>query len=255
MKKFYLYKIINLLNNKIYIGKRGHKNPHQDKYMGSGVLIKQAIKKYGLNNFKKEILHVADSEQEINELEKQIVNEEFVSRKDTYNLRYGGEGGFDHINKLPKEERVNFIEYKRKLKNGEIKVGGDKSRFFTEESYRKIREGSKKGLQVFKNKSEEEKKRIYEKRRKNSIPLVGEKNPQYGKKWCVKKDDKDLLGRKPFLIPPDGWITISEWKNNRKKGTTSYSWYNNGNENFFLKKDSEERLNLKKGRINMKTKL
>ena len=220
--------------------------------MGSGVLIRQAIKKYGLNNFKKEILHIADSEQEINNLEKQIVNEEFVSRKDTYNLRYGGDGGFDHINKLSKEERVNFIEYKKKLKNGEIKVGGDKTSFFTEESYRKIREGSKKGIEILKNKSEEEKKMLWKKQWEKREPINGEKNPQYGKKWCVKKDAKDLSNRKPFLKPPKGWVTTSEWKNNRKKGTCFFSWYNDGNKNFFLKKDSIETLNFKKGRINMK---
>ena len=57
--KWYIYKITNLLNGKNYIGKRRHQDsdtPLQERYMGSGRLIKQAIKKYGLQNFKKEIL-------------------------------------------------------------------------------------------------------------------------------------------------------------------------------------------------------
>jgi hypothetical protein len=253
MKKFYIYKITNLLNNKIYIGKRGHLNPYKDDYMGSGVLIKNAIKKYGIQNFKKEILHIVDSEKKINELEKQIVNEEFVNRKDTYNIRYGGDGGFDHINKTPKENRINFIKYKEKLKNGEIKVGGDKTKFFTEDSYRRIREGSKKGIDFLKKMSEDEKKIFYSKRIKQSIK--GVKNPMFGRKWCVKKDAKNLLEKKSFLNPPENWITIDEWRNNKKdksNPTYGYCWYNDGNKNFFLKKDSSESLKLKKGRINMK---
>ena len=39
-----VYKITNLLNNRIYIGQDSNSNPN---YFGSGKLIKQAIKKYG----------------------------------------------------------------------------------------------------------------------------------------------------------------------------------------------------------------
>lgn len=47
----YIYKITNELNGKIYIGQ--HKACHfEDRYWGSGKLIKYAIKKYGVENFR-----------------------------------------------------------------------------------------------------------------------------------------------------------------------------------------------------------
>jgi len=39
-----IYKTINLINNKSYIGKDHKNNP---EYLGSGKLLKHAIKKYG----------------------------------------------------------------------------------------------------------------------------------------------------------------------------------------------------------------
>jgi len=48
-----IYKTSNLINNKFYIGQDSHENP---KYLGSGTLLKRAIKKYGLKNFQKDII-------------------------------------------------------------------------------------------------------------------------------------------------------------------------------------------------------
>lgn len=51
----YIYKTTNLVNGKIYVGKR--QMPHfDDSYYGSGTVFKAALKKYGKANFKREIL-------------------------------------------------------------------------------------------------------------------------------------------------------------------------------------------------------
>ena len=62
--------------------------------MGSGKLLKRAIKKYGIENFSKEILHVFDTEEEMNAKEKELV----VINEQSYNLCEGGKGGFSYIN-------------------------------------------------------------------------------------------------------------------------------------------------------------
>lgn len=88
-----IYKITNKLNGKFYIGKHQTKNL-DDGYMGSGKLIRAAIKKYGLKNFEKEILHIFETEAEMNEAEANLV----VIGEDSYNLCRGGQGGFGYIN-------------------------------------------------------------------------------------------------------------------------------------------------------------
>lgn len=90
---FYLiYKITNTLNNKEYIGAHQTENINDD-YMGSGKLLKRAYKKYGKENFKKEIIHTCTSLSEMYTKEAELVNSDYILRKDTYNLKEGGIGG------------------------------------------------------------------------------------------------------------------------------------------------------------------
>lgn len=134
--KFYtIYKIINLINGKFYIGAHKTKNIN-DNYMGSGIGITRAIKKYGIENFDKEILYVLESEEEMYALEKEIVNEEFKKRDDTYNDKIGGTGGWDHIdctgdNNCMRNKEVAAkvsISLSEKYKNDEEFAGGLRER-------------------------------------------------------------------------------------------------------------------------------
>jgi hypothetical protein len=86
-----VYQTTNLVNGKIYIGVHKTKNPN-DSYLGSNKILKSAIKKYGRKNFKKEILFMYQNEEEMWAKEKELVNEEFVQRNDTYNIGNGGVG-------------------------------------------------------------------------------------------------------------------------------------------------------------------
>ena len=97
IENFYVYKITNLINNKYYIGKRKcNCNITDDTYMGSGIAIQQALKKYGKDNFKKEILAVVESEEKAFEMEADLLTTEHVNDPFCYNLREGGLGGWSH---------------------------------------------------------------------------------------------------------------------------------------------------------------
>lgn len=89
--KHIIYQISNTVNGKIYIGAHSTENIN-DSYMGSGIAIRQAIKKYGIESFAKDILHVFDTREEMYEKEREIVSLDFVNRPDTYNMGVGGRG-------------------------------------------------------------------------------------------------------------------------------------------------------------------
>lgn len=103
-----IYKITNTLNGKFYIGKHQTKKL-DDSYMGSGKLIKPAIKKYGIENFKKEILYIFETGDDMNEAEKNLV----ILSENSYNLCPGGKGGFGYIN------TTGIIKFKGKKHSAE----------------------------------------------------------------------------------------------------------------------------------------
>lgn len=84
-----IYLIKCLINNKIYIGQTTQKGDIFDKYFGSGHNIKLAIKKYGKENFIKEVLCECSNKQELNEMEKFYIKK----YNPDYNIHEGGSGG------------------------------------------------------------------------------------------------------------------------------------------------------------------
>lgn len=200
--KYAVYRITNNINGKIYVGV--HKTTDlNDGYMGSGELIKKAIKKYGVNNFSKTYLAIFDNIQDMLDMETLVVNEEFVARLDTYNLKIGGVGG----------DTSSFIsydssEYKQNVSNGVKRAYAENDNLQT--ARREVLADTVKqnngGLFKGKHHSEESKKKIG---KKNSIQQKGKGNSQFGTCWiytlenkCNKKIDKKEL--QSYL--EEGWI-------------------------------------------------
>ena len=109
----YIYLTTNLINNKKYIGQ--HKGKFTTEYLGSGKVLKQAIDKYGRDNFKVILLDVAQSKEELDELEKKyIANYNALYESDFYNIHEGGSGGntkqgysFEEYQKYINKESIN----------------------------------------------------------------------------------------------------------------------------------------------------
>ena len=91
----FIYITTNNINNKKYIGKRKIKNNQGDtKYLGSGELLLKAIKRYGRDNFTREIIDYAYTEEELNEKERcHIAKHNATKSPMFYNIHQGGDGG------------------------------------------------------------------------------------------------------------------------------------------------------------------
>jgi len=120
-----IYKITNLLNNKIYIGKDTTSDP---SYFGSGLLIRRAIEKYGKINFIKEVIDETGdydnlSEKEIYWIEKYNSTDRNIG----YNISKGGDGGNVFLN------HPNLDMIKEKISKNNPKTGKTYEEAFGEE--------------------------------------------------------------------------------------------------------------------------
>jgi len=186
-----VYKITNLINNKIYIGV--HKTEDiKDDYKGSGKILKRAQEKYGIENFEKEILKVFDNSEDMYSMESEIVNEDFVKDTETYNLKIGGEGGWDFINSTginnsgDNATKAGLASKKSRITNPEKFVKNTKA---VSERMKKRHKDGLMSYDNFKGKkhSEETKKKISEGVSKKA---KGEGNSQFGLIWIYNLEEK-----------------------------------------------------------------
>lgn len=109
----YIYKTINLINGKMYIGQK-KSSKVVNSYFGSGALMKKAIEKYGKENFSREILDWAETFEELQEKEQYwIAYYNAYESDDFYNLDKGGKGilGYKHTKKAKEKISENNARY------------------------------------------------------------------------------------------------------------------------------------------------
>ena len=90
-KYHFLYRTTNLLNKKVYYGIHSTNNL-DDGYLGSGSYLYRSVKKYGKENFKREILEFFHNREDLVQAEEKLITEEFVKDPMCHNIVTGGEG-------------------------------------------------------------------------------------------------------------------------------------------------------------------
>lgn len=192
MTYYGIYKITNKVNGKMYIGQH-ITDDLDDGYLGSGLVIKNAVKKYGPDSFTKEWLEFAENAEDLNYLERIYVDEEWLARPDTYNLILGGTGGWGYVNahELGKTEEV------RRKKSESMK--GKTHSHETKMKISKARKGQKSPMKG-KHHSEQARRlmSLARKRRKTTDETKerlskahrGSKNAMYGRRHSKESIEK-----------------------------------------------------------------
>jgi len=169
-----------------------------DGYMGSGKLLKRAIKKHGIENFIKEILFIFDNEQDMINKEKELVE---VSEQ-SYNLCEGGKGGFGFINANGLGGTLGY-KWSDYYKNHFRKKAQEQYEKWTDEDWNnhssQIKNGiiNRKPSFLGKKHTEETKQKM--RKSKN----IGIKNPSFGSMWITNGIDNRKI--KKLETIPDGW--------------------------------------------------
>jgi group I intron endonuclease len=173
----YIYMTTNLINNKIYIGQK-YSNKFIKSYLGSGKIIKQAIKKYGRENFKVKIIYKCKTIKRLDEAEKVYIEiYDSTNPRVGYNISFGGHTpmlGRKH----DKKSRIKIsVSNKGKIQSKETKIKishGNKGKhfgIFSEDHKQKISDSNigKHNYWSGKHLSEEHKKKVSESMKNNSI--------------------------------------------------------------------------------------
>tara|TARA_R110000868_G_scaffold12456_12_gene59591 strand:+ start:1502 stop:2437 length:936 start_codon:yes stop_codon:yes gene_type:complete len=165
-KHNYFYKITNLVNGKYYYGIHSTNNL-EDGYMGGGDAIKASVKRYGKENFIKEIIVDYLTRKEASDHEAVVVNVELVKLSECYNIKTGGDNEYTHSE-----------ETKKKMSKSSIgKLGTNLGKSPSEETRRKLREANSGEKHIFFGKKWTEE----EKERRKKFMLRGERHPNFGK--------------------------------------------------------------------------
>lgn len=142
---YIIYQVTNNINGKKYIGAHQTSNLN-DGYLGSGVGIKRAIKKYGKDNFTKEILHHCKSVEEMYIIETTLVSDEIVNDPNYYNMNVGGKGGFHYINSIPRENPMHDPCNVEKLRNSLLETRNKNRDYYDDISCKNLKLATKSNI-------------------------------------------------------------------------------------------------------------
>lgn len=200
IKKYhFVYKTTNLINETFYIGIHSTSNI-SDGYIGSGKRLRRSIRKYGVENFKCEILEFLPDRESLFKREAELVNEELIKEEKCLNLKPGGNGGCINLEHMVKLHIGSSKYHKQMWKNIEYR------KRHTEYNRQHMIENHKNGKikhDTFTGKkhSEETKNKMREKASKR----VGDKNSQFGTCWINNGVENKKIKKENFN-DYTGWV-------------------------------------------------
>lgn len=231
---YIIYKTTHITTKKFYIGKHVTTDIN-DSYLGSGLFLKRAIKKYGRQDFYKEILFIFDTKEEMNQKERELVTEEFCQREDTYNFAIGGQGGDlgEYANSKKRGKKVlseKAIEAARKRRgqkrSPEARKHMSDARQNNERCLRAAKENLKKAVEACKNRTYtvEQRKAISE--RLKGHP-VSQKVVDMMKARAIKIDldfVRNLIKDNPKIMQKDILKILNICDNTLRKAIKPLTW-------------------------------
>lgn len=193
-------------------------NNLDDGYLGSGDYLKNAIRKYGKENFSREILSFFDTREQALKYENKLITKEMINDKYCYNIQHGGKGTKEeHL--LSTKQKMSIKAKGRKLSQEQInKIIETRKRnierkgyFHTEESKRKIGAASKGNKYALNLKHSEETKR----KMSNSQKKRYKNNPELKERQSMLR--KEYLKENPIVISQEQRNIISKAQKERFK--------------------------------------
>lgn len=144
-KKWLIYRTTNLVNGKTYIGQHSYTNIN-DGYIGSGSTFLKALKAYGKENFKREVLiDNIQSMEDADKFERCAIASERLNGKAEYNIADGGHtyDGQRIINE-PWNKGLKGVQtaWNKGLKGYKIKAHSEETKRTQSESIKKAYENN-----------------------------------------------------------------------------------------------------------------
>jgi len=183
MKYNYVYITTNLINGIQYVGDHSTNNL-DDGYIGSGTYFKNAIKKYGKENFKKEILEFFDNKQDAFNAQFLIINKYNTLSPNGYNI--SPKGGYGISNSFLNEETKKKIGLAHK---GKI----NKALSFYNSNNKKGLSYIDQMVKIYGENIGLEKATIY--KDKISLSTSGKNNPMFGKGDKISGNKNGMFGK------------------------------------------------------------
>jgi len=228
-----IYQTTNLINGKFYVGKDERNKPD---YLGSGINLHRAIKKYGKENFIKKTIEICFTREELNERERYWIKET-KAQEIGYNIADGGSGGNTYTEETrqrisqefkgrevdPKTiEKAKKTREKRKQENPDVyKMSEEQKQILSKTHKGKVhpKEWRERQSEVMKKLYHSENTSQFEKFIENqkSENKRGEKNPNWGRKATeeTRRKQSEALKKNPARY----WLNKKQTEEHIRKRT------------------------------------